>query len=172
MPESDWTLPAAMEHFRALRQADLATAREQRDSDQRAIKAALDAAEKAADKADLAMDKRLEGMNEFRKTVDDQAKDAKSREADFVLRKEFEPQIGSLTTQIADLKNELGKAQGRREGLGSTGQLIFQGIVAAGVVASIIFSVLARSASPAPQVIYAAPPTSSPTTITTTTPSK
>jgi hypothetical protein len=118
-----WTITTLKEHFEALRAADL-----------RAVQTALETVERAISKADTATDKRFDGVNEFRKALGDQT-------AELLPRREYSAQHQTLVDAIADFSKRLDRAEGKREGLGSTGQLIFQLTIAAGVVASILFSV-------------------------------
>jgi hypothetical protein len=80
---ADWTLGSLKEYI------------ERRFNDQaKAIDAALAAAEKAVTKAEVATEKRFDSVNEFRKTLSDQA-------SSFMQRGEFVAQYKSLEEKVA-----------------------------------------------------------------------
>ncbi len=67
-----WTIETLKEHYDALLTERAARASERVASAQRSIEAALAAADKATTKAEEAIERRLEGVNEFRATLGDQ----------------------------------------------------------------------------------------------------
>lgn len=67
----------------------------------KAIAAALTSQKEAVAKAEASVDKRLEGMNEFRKQLGDQAATFISRKEDDARQAEAHARIGSLTERIA-----------------------------------------------------------------------
>jgi hypothetical protein len=80
---ADWTLGSLKEYI------------ERRFNDQaKAIDAALAAAEKAVTKAEVATEKRFDSVNEFRKTLSDQA-------GSFMQRGEFVAQHKSLEEKVS-----------------------------------------------------------------------
>lgn len=102
---SEWTVDTVKEHFDDLREAD-----------QRAIAAALAAAEKANEKADLANNKRFDGTNEFREQLNDQA-------ATFITRKESEAKLDGVMAAVAINTTNVSRCPTRGEiytGLGAT----------------------------------------------------
>ncbi len=86
----------------------------------RAVLAALAAAEKAVTKAEVATEKRFEGVNEFRETLRDQA-------ATLLPRVEYQVQHKSLADLVAFNANRLDAMdngiRGKKEGLGLVGQI-------------------------------------------------
>lgn len=79
----------------------------------KAIEAALAAQKEAVVKSEASIDKRLEGMNEFRGQLSDQANR-------FVPREVVDAQIGALQTVIAQQQSALDKMEGVRQGTSST----------------------------------------------------
>jgi hypothetical protein len=84
--DSDWTISALKEHFEALRAADAA-----------AISAALMAAEKAVNVAEINAERWRNSANEWRAAMDD-------RERRFAQRDAMESADKNLQSQIDDLK--------------------------------------------------------------------
>jgi hypothetical protein len=121
---SEWTVPTLKEHFEALRK-----------DDQLAVAAALSAAERAAAKADSAMEKRFDGVNEFRATLADQASQLMPREEYSAQHRAIVDGLSALTTQFNDLR---ARTEGKREGIGGTGATIFQIIIGAAAIVAMI----------------------------------
>lgn len=92
---SEWTVDTLKEHIMGLRDGDL-----------RAIAAASAAAERADTKADTALEKRLDGVNEFRATLADQAKQLASR-----------VEVEALEKRVGELADRFNKTEGRAVGL-------------------------------------------------------
>jgi vacuolar-type H+-ATPase subunit H len=63
---------------------------------QRAIEAALSAAEKAVTKAEVATEKRFDSVNEFRKTLSDQAANFLQRGEYYAQHKALEEKVGAI----------------------------------------------------------------------------
>lgn len=70
--QDEWTIGTLREHVLALREADDKRYSQRSADQEKAVQAALNAAEKATDKADAASEKRFDGVNEFRSTLKDQ----------------------------------------------------------------------------------------------------
>ena len=64
-----WNVATALEHLLALRNADAIRNEQRFVAQERAVEFALSAARTATEKADLASEKRFEGLNEFRQTL-------------------------------------------------------------------------------------------------------
>lgn len=73
------------------------------------VKLALDAADKAVNKAEIATEKRFENMNEFRGQLADQA-------ASLVSRAEFHTKSEALAEKLSDLTDRLNRAEGSEKG--------------------------------------------------------
>jgi hypothetical protein len=82
------------------------------DAAQKAVEAALAAAEKAVGKAEIAATRRFEAVNEFRGQLADQA-------GRFLTRDEYEARHQSLAERIAAIKEIVDKDTGRGTGLQS-----------------------------------------------------
>lgn len=70
---------------------------------------ALSSADKAVSKAEIATERRFEGVNEFRQTLSDQA-------AQFVTRREFESLRHAGTERMDELKEWIDRTSGERTG--------------------------------------------------------
>lgn len=79
-----------------------------READRITLNAALAAADRAVAKAEAANEKRFEGVNEFRKTLSDQA-------ATFPTRSEVEARMVALGEKIGDLQIRVEKSEASRE---------------------------------------------------------
>jgi len=79
-----------------------------READRITLNAALAAADRAVAKAEAANEKRFEGVNEFRKTLSDQA-------ATFPTRSEVEARMVELGEKIGDLQIRVEKSEASRE---------------------------------------------------------
>jgi hypothetical protein len=108
---SAWTLDAQREHFKSLI-ANIETRIYERDKSHREmVRLALDAAKDANAKAEQALEKRLEGLNEFRGTLADQQAKLMTREA-------AELAIQSIHAEaVADKKEVTVRMDGFREQL-------------------------------------------------------
>ncbi len=89
-PRASWTVETAMAHVVALMAAN-DRRYEQRFAEQKsAVDAALDAASRAVEKAEIAANKRFEGVNEFRGALADQ-------QANLIQRSEVQVMFNALT---------------------------------------------------------------------------
>lgn len=123
-----------------------------READQRAIGAALAAAEKAVAKAEEAMTKRLEGLNELRGMVSDQSANYPSRDA---VDAKFEAQ----TAMIDAVKDRMTAFEGIRRGMGQTGATVVQAITIGVAIIAILISVFKPAAAPVGRpVVYGGTP--------------
>ncbi len=140
---SEWTLETLKEHFDALRK-----------DDQGAVAAALSAAERAAAKADSAMEKRFDAVNEFRATLSDQA-------AHLLPRAEFNAQFSGLLDRVGIISEQLNtlaaKTEGKREGIGGTGSTILSFIVGTAAVVAILLSTATYFRPPPAAPVIVAP---------------
>jgi hypothetical protein len=96
---------------------------------------ALAASDKAILKAEIAVEKRFESVNEFRQTLLDQTNT-------FISRVEFEALRDTNSSRIADLASRLDKIEGKAVGLNAGWIYLLGGLSAAGTVASIIAAIL------------------------------
>lgn len=143
---STWTIDTAMQLLAS-----------QRADDKEALFAALIAMEKAVTKAEVATEKRFDGVNEFRQSLADQAKIAKEREADFMTRREYAAQHEAMILQISELAKRLDRNDGRRDGVGLSASTLFSIISAVGVVIAIAFGILNYTHAAPVAPIYVAP---------------
>jgi hypothetical protein len=113
---SAWTIDTLKAHY------------DQRFIDQeRAVAAALAAADRAALKAETASEKRFDAVNEFRGQLADQA-------STFMPRQEAQVSIGSLADKLDLQAARLDKLEGRSSGFGSIGALVAGGVAILGTI--------------------------------------
>lgn len=110
---TEWTLETLHEHWKALRR-----------DDQAAVASALSAAERAATKADNAMEKRFDGVNEFRAALADQA-------SNLMPRAEYAAQHKALADQVRTLSDQLNTLASNSEGRQSISGPLMIGIACA-----------------------------------------
>ncbi|MWA08720.1 hypothetical protein [Streptomyces sp. BA2] len=103
------------------------------DAQTKAIEAALLAAKEAVIKAELANDKRFEGVNEFRQTLSDQA-------AQFMTRTESEAATSRNSERIQDLTDRLNRAEGHGQGLNAGWGYLLAAIAAVATIIAIVLS--------------------------------
>ena len=114
---------------------DMWRALDERSSQQgTAVRDALQAAEKAVTKAEVAAERRFEAVNEFRGQLSDQA-------GTFMPRSEADVRFGALTKDISELKKNSDESHGRGAGIDKVWAFLVAAILAAGGVVSIIVSV-------------------------------
>jgi len=94
-------------------------------------KAALDSADKAIAKAELATEKRFEGVNEFRAQLSDQS-------ATFMPRLEAEQRMARNTDDIAALASRIDRTEGRSGGLSAGYGYLIAAIAAATAIFSAV----------------------------------
>jgi hypothetical protein len=82
---------------------------------------ALAASDKAIGKAELATEKRFEGVNEFRETLADQASRLMPRNEYQVQHTALQERVSAVATDLYDLKSS---TRGKREGISHIGALI------------------------------------------------
>jgi len=119
--ENGWTIETLKEHF-DVQLRDLELRQQQRFEAQtkaidaalaaadRAVQNAMTASEEAIIKAEVAIERRFEGVNEFRQTLSDQAHE-------FMTRAEGMTIIDRNTKDIQEVKDRLNTMQGRGSGL-------------------------------------------------------
>lgn len=109
-------------------------------SQKEAVQAAMAASEKAISRADTAIEKRLESVNEFR----GQQKDLI---ATLVTRNEYNQGHTALEEKVSDVASRLDKIQGTEKGIG-IGWAVFLGTIAVlsslVSIAAVLFSFLRR----------------------------
>ena len=98
------------------------------DAAEKAVQAALSAADRAVSKAELASEKRFEGVNEFRQTLSDQSRN-------FLPRGEYSANHDSLRNQVNANSNRLSQLEGRIAGYAGAAALV-------GVVSSVVFNLI------------------------------
>lgn len=150
--------------YAALRQDDKEAVKDALSAANKAVDAALQAAEKAVTKAEAASEKRFEGVNEFRKQLNDQAAtflprseyDAQgkviaslaTRLEGFVLRTELEAQkelVAALTVRMAQMESA---RLGTKEGISGSWDVVLALIGVAGIVFGIVVSIRAAKQGP------------------------
>ncbi|WP_158708803.1 hypothetical protein [Streptomyces sp. NRRL S-920] len=134
MSDDGWTVEVLRAHVGAIF--------EERDKryDQRfndldmATKAALAASEKAVNKAENAMERRFEGVNEFRSTLSDQA-------SQFMTRLEAVAAIERNSERIQELTDRLNRSEGKGAGLNAGWAYLIAGVTVIAAVVGIILGV-------------------------------
>lgn len=110
------------------------------DAQDQKTQLALDASEKAVTKAEIATEKRFEGVNEFRATLSDQA-------TNLMPRKEAEAKIDALNEKIEELKKTVQDLQlTRSEHVGSKVQEVESRGVSHWTIERILMIVMALAA--------------------------
>jgi hypothetical protein len=127
--ESGWTTDTLKAHFDELRRTDQETTNRRFLGAEQAVNRALDAADKANVKSDAAIEKRFDGVNEFRKTLSDQTNT-------FMPRTEVEAIVKAQNEKIDDLRGT------RRLGVTSIGTMVLGAAIVIGVVVQILVLVL------------------------------
>src|SRR5678809_79588 len=74
---------------------------------------AMSSSERATTKAEMAVEKRFESVNEFRKSLSDQT-------ATFLSKSEAEPRFQSLAEKVENIRINQGASGGRQAGIAST----------------------------------------------------
>lgn len=97
-------------------------------SQQEMVKTALQQQEKQVFKAEQAMEKRLDALNELRGLVSDQQRD-------FLSRAEYAASHGALSDKISDLTSRMDSSQGSQ---GQTYRLIGIGFAALAIVMTVV----------------------------------
>lgn len=111
--ESGWTTDTLKQHYDSLRDLDQREYDKLRESDQRALKAALQAVKEDNEKKAVAMEKRFDSVNEFRKTLSDQTNT-------FLPRPEYVANHKALEDKIQALTDRINIADGLKQGSGLT----------------------------------------------------
>jgi hypothetical protein len=122
---SGWSVDTLKAHFDELRRTDQETVNRRFIGAEQAVNRALDAADKANTKSDAAIEKRFDGVNEFRKTLADQTQT-------FMPRAEVEAIVKAQNDKIDDLRGT------RRTGVASVGALVVGAAVVLAVIVQII----------------------------------
>jgi hypothetical protein len=103
---------------------------DQRFSDQeKAVQAALAAAEKAVTKAEMAAEKRFDAVNEFRQTLSDQ-------QTTFVRQDVIDARMSSFEQQMKALTSQTTEARGRGVGFREMGGYVLSVIIAIVAIAT------------------------------------
>jgi hypothetical protein len=126
-----WTL----ETLKSLLDEREGRALERRAADKENISIAMSAAEKAITKADSALEKRLDGMNEFRASLNDQ-------NAQFLPRAEYGVQHKALDEKVVDISQRLLTIEARKSGVGSVGNIVLGSLLALAAIAAIFDLIL------------------------------
>jgi len=109
MPEQ-WTVETLREHFTSLMKLESDKNDVRFQAMKESTTTALAAAQRAVEKAEGAVEKRLEGMNEFRGSLADQARL-------LMPRAEADSRIYALGEQLKDLASRIDRQEGRGSGL-------------------------------------------------------
>jgi hypothetical protein len=120
----EWTIETLKEHFDSLRK-----------DDQIAVAAALSSAERAVAKADLAVEKRFDGVNEFRQALADQSNS-------LLPRQEYNAQHGALVERIEQLVLLVNKMEARTDGRSGIATPLLVTLAGFGASALVTFALL------------------------------
>lgn len=102
---------------------------------EKATVAALAAAQRAVEKAEIAVEKRLEGMNEFRGTLSDQA-------SMLMPRAEAENRLTTLSERVAALSSRIDRGEGKGSGLSAGWGYLVGAVGLLGSILSVAYAVL------------------------------
>jgi hypothetical protein len=128
---SGWTIATLREHILALIVEKDLRDQQRFEAQSSAIAAALLAAEKAVTKAEVATERRFEGVNEFRQALSDQT-------ASFITRVEWEAQRKAEDERVRTLSARVDRTEGRTGGVtGLWGYLVAAAAVIVAVVSLI-----------------------------------
>ena len=123
-PGDGWTLDTLRIHLQRQIDDRVTLTDERHKANQEAVQAALQAAKEAVAKAETAMDKRFDGVNEFRQTLSDQA-------ASFPTRAEMKAEVEKVaaeatrnTTRLAELELRLTTRLDTSQGAASGGRQV------------------------------------------------
>jgi hypothetical protein len=148
-----WTLETLKEHFDALITSNDRRYEQRFKDSQTALDAALNAAKEAVLKAENATEKRLEGQNEFRGTLDDWQKTTMPRsEAELrmgaiearigELSKLIETRVAELTklveSRVAELAKVVNSLSAERKGGREVWAWVFSGVMALVAIGSLV----------------------------------
>lgn len=133
---SGWTVDTLHVHMQ--RQIDdfRAMLNERHMAQQVAMRAALEAAEKAVGKAEVAAEKRFDGQNEFRQQLGDQA-------STFISRVEHEATVLRLSERIQELSDRANRQEGKGAGVNASWGYL---VAAVGLIATVIAVIIAVGA--------------------------
>jgi len=132
---SAWTIDSAKAHLLALMAEKDKRDQQRFDAQSDAINAALQSAEKAVTKAEVAAERRFDSVNEFRDTLRDQA-------TTFVNRAE----LAALNARLSDLAARVDRNEGQSSGTNATvGYFIAAGGVIIAIAAIVVSVVIATN---------------------------
>lgn len=142
IPIGDWTTGSLKVHTEA-QIAALKELTDQRFEDnnkaldaaliaaEKAVNAALTAAKEAVDRANAANEKRFESVNEFRKTLSDQTNS-------FLPRVEYQAHHNALVDRVTEMNDRINRSEGQTSGSQVTTSKLYAAIAAVGTVLGIL----------------------------------
>ena len=110
------------------------------DSMQRATEVAIQAAQRATEKAETANNARFANVNEFRQALQDQTREYLPRAEFNIQHKAIEDRVDNLTRAFTEA-TKLG--EGKSQGMSMVGYLVYSAIIASGAAATVV--ILLRS---------------------------
>lgn len=131
---SGWTVDTLHQHVQTQFDDLIRLLDERHEAQQTAMRAALEAAEKAVLKAESASDKRFSETNEFRGQLRDQ-------QSTFVSRAEAMAAIERNSERITELTDRLNRSEGKGTGLQAGWVYLLSAVAALGTVISIYLAV-------------------------------
>lgn len=102
-----------------------------------AVKNSNESSDRALQKAEVAQEKRLDSVNEFRGQLKDQT-------ATFITRNEYSQAHQFITDKLAGLENKIALSEGAKTGIGIGWELIIGIIGILGIVSTFIFTLLRK----------------------------
>ncbi len=124
---------AIRDYFEALRKADLEAINRRFVDSEKAVNAALAAADKAVVKAEAASEKRADASNEIRGAMLDQQKAFPTK-----------PELAAIERRVSVVEEAISRAAGRSTGTATSSELAFRviaAIAAVAVIADLIYRV-------------------------------
>lgn len=110
MPDAnEWTFTTIKEYFVALLDAQDKRNEQRFDAQEEAVRAALESAKQAVQKAEVASEKRFDNTNEWRQSMND-------RDARTPTRLEVDAKFETFATKLDAIASRLDKIEGRSSG--------------------------------------------------------
>lgn len=130
-----WTLDGYIAHNESMRD-ELDRRYQQRFiAQEQAVQAALTSAKDAVHKAEMASEKRFEGVNEFRATLSDQA-------STFISRTEVDQRMKGIDEKVDIIMGRMDRLEGRSGGMDASFVKLVSMVAMAGAIIAIITAII------------------------------
>jgi hypothetical protein len=132
-----WTIETLREHFDVVLGANDRRYEQRFKDSQTAVDAALNAAKEAVLKAEMASEKRFEGVNEFRQTLADQQRT-------LMPRAEAELRMGAIEARLESITKATSARNAEQKGGREVWAWVFSGVMALVAVGSLVAAFAAK----------------------------